>query len=190
MTRPRTARIERHGNRFRVAWMSDGDRNRRSFETEKAAKDFVRRLHRQALASDPEAARLTGGLSVREVVENWYRGHRSNLASGTQRDYEGRIRRDVGRIGTRDANALAQNPRELRAFYTTLTPTNARRLHAILRQAFADAVLHDEVERNPCEAVNLESPEHPKSRSPPPLKLRNSSSRPRRRILFGISSST
>ncbi|MGH2683652.1 MAG: tyrosine-type recombinase/integrase [Actinomycetota bacterium] len=92
------------------------------------------------------------------MVQNWYQGHRRNLSPGTRRDYEGRIRRDVGRFSDLDANELVRNPRLLRAFYATLTPTNARRLHAILRQAFQDAVDHGEVERNPCDLVKPRKP--------------------------------
>jgi hypothetical protein len=134
MPRPRQTGIERHGRRFRLTWWVDGQRNRRTFDTEDAAAAFMVRMHkeRQGIA---RATRLAGSLTVREVVDNWYRDHRRNLSPGTQRDYEGRIRRDVTRIGERSAEALARNPRELRAFYATLTPTTARRLHAILRRA-------------------------------------------------------
>jgi integrase len=105
------------------------------------------------------------------VVHNWYTGHKLSLSSGTQRDYEGRIRRDVSVIGEVDANELARNPRRLRAFYATLTPTNARRLHAILRQAFQDAVNHDEVDRNPCEIVKPRKPQAPEKLIPTPAEV-------------------
>jgi integrase len=108
---------------------------------------------------------------VDEIVDNWYRGHRSNLSSGTRRDYEGRIRRDVGRIGELQAEDLARNPRELRAFYASLTPTNARRLHAILRQAFEDAVAHGELSRNPCEVVKARRPRAPERPIPSPEEV-------------------
>ncbi len=101
---------------------------------------------------------MVGALTVGEIVENWYRDHRRNLTSGTQRDYEGRIRRDVSRIGGVEAKTLARNPRQLRAFYGSLTPTNARRVHAILRQAFQDAVHNGEVSANPCDVVRPRRP--------------------------------
>ncbi|HEX2031855.1 MAG TPA: site-specific integrase [Actinomycetota bacterium] len=106
-----------------------------------------------------------------EVVENWYRHHSRNLSSGTRRDYEGRIRRDVGRIGGLDANELARNPRRLRAFYSELTPTNARRLHAILRQAFQDAFDHGEVGRNPCDLARPRKPLAPEKVIPTPAEV-------------------
>ena len=135
------AYIERHRNRFRVRWAKDGRRVRRSFDSEAEARDFLQRLHTQdRRGAAASSQRIEGALTVMEVVQNWYQGHRRNLSPGTQRDYEGRIRRDVGRIGALDADELARNPRQLRAFYATLTPTNARRLQAILRQAFRDAV--------------------------------------------------
>jgi integrase len=170
MGRARTNRIEAHHGRFRVTWWVEKQRHRRSFATEVEARAFLRRL-RQEDAARRRPARVVGGLTVMDVVQNWYRDHSRELASGTRRDYEGRIRRDVSRIGDIDANALARNPRELRAFYATLTPTNARRLHAILRQAFADAVLHDEVERNPCDAVRPRKPAAPEKRIPSPTEV-------------------
>jgi integrase len=146
--------IEQHRRAFRVAWVISGRRHRRSFASEEEARAFLQRLNHER-ESKP---RTRGGLTVGEVVNNWYRGHRRNLSSGTRRDYEGRIRRDVGRIGGLLAEDLARNPRDLRAFYASLTPTNARRLHAILRQAFQDAVAHDEIGRNPCDVVKARRP--------------------------------
>src|ERR671924_916042 len=83
--------IEQHRRTFRVTWVIGGKRHRRSFPSEDEAREFLRRL-REVRTSAP---RLRGVLTVGEVVDNWYRGHRRNLSSGTRRDYEGRIRRDV-----------------------------------------------------------------------------------------------
>jgi hypothetical protein len=87
--------IEQHRRAFRVAWVTGGRRHRRSFPSEEEARAFLQRLN-QERDSTP---RTRGALTVGEVVDNWYRGHRRNLSSGTRRDYEGRIRRDVGWIG-------------------------------------------------------------------------------------------
>jgi len=143
-------RIERHGRRYRVTWWVAGERHRRVFDTEVAATEF---LELRALRRPDDDRRVRGALTVGEVVDNWYRGHRRNLSSGTRRDYEGRIRRDVGQIRGLPVEDLARNPRDLRAFYGSLTPTNTRRLHAILRQAFQDALAHGEISRNPCDVV-------------------------------------
>lgn len=156
MPRTRSGSIDQHRGRFRVRWTSDGKRHGRSFDSEKEALEFLGRLRSQE--SSRQTERFTGALTVKEVVENWYRHHQRSLSSGTQRDYRGRIRRDVGRMASLDAGELARNPRQLRASYGTLTPTNARRLHAILRQAFEDAVNHGEVERNPCDLVKPRKP--------------------------------
>ncbi len=163
----RTNWIERHRRRYRVTWFESGIRYRRTFETEEDAREFLDRLR----ANESNAARPKGPLTVGEMVENWYRHHSRNLSSGTRRDYEGRIRRDVGRIGHIDANELARNPRQLRAFYGELTPTNARRLHAILRQAFQDAVDHGEVVRNPCELARPRKPFPHEKLIPTPLEV-------------------
>jgi hypothetical protein len=101
-------RIERHGRRFRVAWWVNGERHRRTFDTESAANEFLERL--QADRRPHGERRLSGTLTVGEVVDNWYRDHRRNLSSGTRRDYEGRIHRDGGRIGGLLAEDLARNP--------------------------------------------------------------------------------
>lgn len=154
---PQPTRVERHGRQFRVTWWIDGQRHRRSFDTEEAAATFMAGVRTEWERSD-HGTRLAGSLTVRDVVENWYRDHRRNLSSGTRRDYEGRIRRDASRIGSLDADAMARNPRQLRAFYASLTPTNARRVHAILRQAFQDALNHGEVSRNPCDLVKAKRP--------------------------------
>ena len=160
MPGPRPTRFERHGRRFRVTWWVAGVRHRRTFDHESAALDFMHRI-RQTRSDGSDRPIGPAKLTVAEVVDNWYRGHERNLSSGTRRDYEGRIRRDVSRIGDLPAARLARNPRELRAFYATLTPTSARRLHAILRQAFQDAVNHDEVDRNPCDMVKARRPRPP-----------------------------
>ncbi|MGH2722980.1 MAG: tyrosine-type recombinase/integrase [Actinomycetota bacterium] len=65
---------------------------------------------------------------------------------------------------------MARNPRELRAFYDALTPTSARRLHAILRQAFQDALDHGEVERNPCDLARPRKPRAPEKLIPTPTE--------------------
>ncbi|MGH2663742.1 MAG: tyrosine-type recombinase/integrase [Actinomycetota bacterium] len=128
-------------------------------------------LRREKQGDSWRSNRTKGSLTVAQVVDNWYRGHRRNLSSGTQRDYEGRIRRDIGRIASTDANALARNPRDLGTFYGTLTPTNARRAHAILRQAFQDAVNHGEVVRNPCDLVRPRRPRAPERLIPSPTEV-------------------
>jgi integrase len=115
--------------------------------------------------------RVKGGLTVAEVVDNWYRGHKQNLSSGTRRDYEGRIGRDVSRIAQLRAEDLARNPRQLRGFYGTLQPVSARRLHAILRQAFQDALDHGEVSRNPCALVRPLRPRPPERSIPTPSEV-------------------
>lgn len=162
-------RIERHGRRYRVTWWVEGERHRRTFETEIAAAEFLERV--RALRQPHDDHRTSGALTVGEVVDNWYLGHRRNLSSGTRRDYEGRIRRDVGRIGGLLAEDLARNPRELRALYASLTPTSARRLHAILRQAFQDAVAHGEISRNPCDVVKARRPRAPERPIPSPEEV-------------------
>jgi integrase len=148
--------------------MIEGKRFRRSFHSEHEAREFLERL-RAKQREEPE--RANGALTVMEVVQNWYQGHRRTLSPGTQRDYEGRIRRDIGRIASLSADELAANPRRVRAFYATLTPTNARRLHAILRQAFQDAVDHGEVERNPCDLVKPRRPRAPEKLIPSPAAV-------------------
>lgn len=167
MARSRGGYIEQHRRAFRVAWVIRGQRHRRSFPSEEEARAFLQHLNEER-DSPP---RTRGALTVREVVDNWYRGHRHNLTSGTRRDYEGRIRRDVGRIGGLLAEALARNPRDLRAFYASLTPTSARRLHAILRQAFQDALAHGEISRNPCDVVRARRPRSPERPIPSPEEV-------------------
>jgi integrase len=170
MPRSRSGSFDRHRGRFRVRWTFEGTRHHRTFESEKEARRLLERL--RANETSPSSDRLGGGaLTVMEVVQNWFGGHRKDLSPGTQRDYEGRIRRDVSRIGTIDANTLSRNPRDLRAFYATLTPTNARRLHAIFRQAFQDAVDHGEVERNPCDIVKPRKPRSPERLIPAPEEV-------------------
>lgn len=155
MSRPRPTKIEHHRNRYRVTWFVHGERFRRSFEDLTEARALLSRL-RQDPATPPP--RVKGGLSVGEVVNNWYRDHRRNLTSGTQRDYEGRIRRDLASIRDRSAEDMARNPRAIREHYAGLTPVSARRLHAILRQAFQDALNHGEVSRNPCDLARPRRP--------------------------------
>lgn len=135
--------------------MVQGIRRRRSFDTESEAREFLARLQHDP---DPAPTRVKGGLTVGEVVDNWYRDHKRNLSSGTQRDYEGRIHRDVGQLEDLLAEELARNPRILREHHATLTPVSARRLHAILRQAFQDALNHGEVSRNPCDLARPRRP--------------------------------
>jgi hypothetical protein len=181
----RTNWVERHRQKYRVTWIVGGSRHRRSFDTEAQARDFLTRLQ-----LDPTAPsiRVKGGLTVGEVVGNWYRGHQRNLSSGTRRDYEGRIGRDVSRIGSMPAEELAQNPRRLREFYGTLQPVSARRLHAILRQAFQDAFDHGEVSRNPCTLARPRRPRGPNAGSPLPQRSNSSSERPKRKTSSGDSS--
>ena len=165
MSGPRTDWIEEHGRKFRVTWMSGATRHRRTFGSEDEARAFLARLKRYPTV---EPVRVKGGLTVEEVVANWYRDHRRNLSSGTQRDYEGRISRDVARIGDISAEELARNPRRLRAFYGALRPVSARRVHAILRQAFQDALNHREVSRNPCDLARPRRPRPEERRIPSP----------------------
>jgi YD repeat-containing protein len=165
---PRTDWIEPHGRKYRVTWIARGQRLRRTFPTENEARDFLSRLQNDPTA---QASRVKGGLTVAEVVNNWYRGHQRNLSSGTRRDYEGRIGRDVSRIGSMPAEELAQHPRLLREFYGTLQPVSARRLHAILRQAFQDAFDHGEVSRNPCALARPRRPRVPERRIPSPAEV-------------------
>lgn len=170
VSRSRPVRIEQHRRRYRVTWWNNGARFRRSFGTRSEAEDFLSKLEREdQVAAQPP--RLKGALTVGEVVENWYRDHKRNLTSGTQRDYEGRIRRDVVKIASLEAEALAHNPRELRAFYASLTPTNARRVHAIIRQAFQDALAHEEVTRNPCDVVRAKRPRVAERLIPSPTEV-------------------
>lgn len=172
MPRASRGRVDPHGRRFRVTWWVNRERFRRVFDSEPEAVSFLAKVRTQHEANSViERRRLKGGLTVSEVVNNWYRDHKRNLSSGTQRDYEGRIRRDVSRIGSVDAIALARNPRELRAFYGTLTPTSARRVHAILRQAFEDAVRHDELDRNPCQAARPRKPRSVERLIPSPTEV-------------------
>ena len=155
MSGPRPTRIEHHRRQFRVTWFQAGHRFRRVFPTEVEAQSFLERL-----SQDPgtPAARVKGGLTVGEVVINWYRDHKRNLSSGTRRDYEGRIRRDAAPLADVAAEEIARNPRRLREHYATLTPVMARRLHAILRQAFQDALVHGEISRNPCDVTKPRRP--------------------------------
>jgi hypothetical protein len=44
MSRSRTGSIERHRSRFRVRWTFDGERHRRSFDSEQEAREFLERL--------------------------------------------------------------------------------------------------------------------------------------------------
>jgi integrase len=169
MPRKRVGSLDQHHGGFRVRWTSKGRRNNRTFASEQEAREFLERLRANEVGRPRQ--RLSVGLTVMDVVQNWYQGHRRNLSPGTQRDYEGRIHRDVGRIASIDANELARNPRDLRSFYATLTPTNARRLHAILRQAFEDAVAHGEVERNPCILVKPRKPSAPEKLIPSPSEV-------------------
>jgi integrase len=148
--------------------MEEGKSLRRSFLSEREAREFLNRLHRR---EEDQAQRLRGGLTVTDVVANWYRLHKLTLSPGTQRDYEGRIRRDIAKIGALDAESLARNPRELKAFYASLSPTSARRLHAILRQAFQDALHHDEVSRNPCEVARPRKPRTAEKLIPTPIEV-------------------
>jgi integrase len=131
----------------------------------KEAAEFVDKLRQE------EPRRVKGRLTVMDLVINWYSDHKRNLSSGTRRDYEGRIQRNVSRIGDLQAEALARNPRDLRASYASLTPTNARRLHAILRQAFDDAVMHDELSRNPCDVVKAKRPRAAERLIPSPTEV-------------------
>jgi integrase len=165
---PRTDWIEEHGRKFRVTWITGATRHRRTFGSEDAARAFLTRLKRYPTE---EPVRVKGGLTVTEVVDNWYRDHRRNLSSGTQRDYEGRIARDVARIGDISAEELARNPRRLRAFYGALRPVSARRVHAILRQAFQDALNHGEVSRNPCDLARPRRPRPEERRIPSPEEV-------------------
>lgn len=169
MPRPRSGSMDVHRGRFRVRWMSDRERKCRSFHTEREAREFLARV--RARQDTDSRQRTPGALTVMEVVQNWYRDHRGSLSPGTRRDYEGRIRRDVGRISSVDAAEVARNPRQLRSFYATLTPTNARRLHAILRQAFQDATDHGEVERNPCDLAKPRKPATAEKLIPSPQEV-------------------
>ena len=168
MSGPRTDWIEEHGRKFRVTWISGATRHRRTFGSEDEARAFLVRLKRYPTV---EPVRVKGGLTVAEVVANWYSDHKRNLSSGTQRDYEGRIRRDVIRIAEVPAEELAQSPRRLREFYATLRPVSARRLHAILRQAFQDALNHGEVSRNPCDLARPRRPRPAERRIPSPAEV-------------------
>jgi hypothetical protein len=74
------------------------DSNRRPLDPQSSA---LTKLRHGPSGSDSDITRL--GVAGRD---NWYEGHMPNLSSGTRRDYEGRIRRDVERIGSLEAGAL------------------------------------------------------------------------------------
>ncbi|MGH2684078.1 MAG: tyrosine-type recombinase/integrase, partial [Actinomycetota bacterium] len=61
--------------------------------------------------------------------------------------------------------------RRLREFYAGLQPVSARRLHAILRQAFQDALNHGEVSRNPCDLARPKRPAAAERRIPTPPEV-------------------
>lgn len=173
MTDHLPAGIERHRGRFRARRMVDGRRIRRSFDTLEEAQAFLQMLTKDAEeAKAVEAARLTGAVTVMDVVLAWWlgplvdgqrrSGHRSRVKGTTPRDYQYYIDAYISRIGRESAQSFARDPSLLSLYYDSLPNRVAWHVHSVLRMAFRQATYRGLIDRNPCD---MERPP-PRTRRP------------------------
>lgn len=134
--------IHQHGRRFRFkdngAW--------RTFDTlEKAQVAAEAKLQQRIRDEGIKQVSHAGGLPVRQVLDAWWSRHARELQPATVRGYESLMRHVVG-FDALDARSLL--PRQVQSICAGLAPVVAVRLHSVLRQAFQDAVLNEELDRN------------------------------------------
>jgi integrase len=166
--------IERHGAVYRVRMRLGGGRVlRRSFDSLDAAERYLEAIRTERHAKRfAESSRLAGaGLSIMDITERWFAGRRSRLTPGVVRDYEDAIRVHISKIGSQSADDFARNPRKLGEFYDSLPPVRALRVHTILKQAFEEAVQHDELPRNPAKVVRPMRPPTKERLVPSPAEV-------------------
>ncbi|MGH2661376.1 MAG: tyrosine-type recombinase/integrase [Actinomycetota bacterium] len=149
--------IERHGRKYRVVKRFKGRIIRRSFDSLHEAVSFIEELReRLAERRRREEALVPAPLTVGDLVDRWYEGHRQRLQPGTQFDYEWRIRHDISKIAQFDALDLIRDPSILHDFYwNQLGPQSARNARTILLQAFEEAVMRKELSENPAKGQKL-----------------------------------
>lgn len=145
--------VERFRSGYRVRKRMPRGRVQRSFRTLATAMAFLAELE----GADAVPSRAASPFSVMAIVDRWFSdprsGRRHRLRPGAERSYDEHIKRHIARIGDERAEDYARNPRLLRAFYDSLPPVAALRVHTILKQAFEDALDHGEITRNPCSKV-------------------------------------
>lgn len=144
----------------------DGKRHRRVEYVDGGVRDAERR--RRDLLTQRDQGRLkpkTAG-TVSEFLGRWLEGKRPNVAARTAARWQGLIDKQIvphiGRKLVRDVR-----PATLRELYTRLqreglSGTTRQKVHAVLRQAFAQAVIDGDLAVNPCLAVRaprIDTPE-------------------------------
>jgi integrase len=149
--------IERHGRRYRVDKKVRGTRIRKTFETVEQATSFLRDLEARVVKERRlTEERAPAPLTVGDLVDRWFAGHRKRLQPGTQHDYEWRIRHDISKIAHLDALDLIRDRSILHDFYwNQLGPQSARNARTILLQAFEEAVMRKLIPENPAKGQKL-----------------------------------
>ena len=149
--------IERRGRRYRVAKKIKGRLIRKSFTTLEDAVSFLESLNIQAASERAEReTRAPAPLTVGDLVDRWFAGHRKRLQPGTEFDYAERIRRDISKIAHHDALELIRARSIPHDFYWNQRgPQSARNARTILNQAFEEAVLRRLLPENPARGQKL-----------------------------------
>ncbi len=153
--------IQKHRNRYRVRRRAGGKWVVRSFQSLEEAEDYLARLVGDKLEKQAvELARISGALTVMDVVRLWWLGpvmdgehrggHRRRLTGQTERNYQYYIDAYICRIGGESAQSYARNPGLLKLFYDSLPNRCAWHVHGVLRLVFAEALTRGLVDRNPC----------------------------------------
>jgi integrase len=147
----------------------DGKRHRRVAYVDGGWRDAERK--RRELLTQRDEGRLkprTAG-TVSEYLKRWLDGRRPNVAARTAARWQGlidnQIAPHIGRKLLRDVR-----PATLRELYTKLqtaglSGTTRQKVHALLRQAFAQAVIDGDLAVNPCLAVRAPSIDTPEAKA-------------------------
>jgi integrase len=129
---------------------------RRTFQSLEEAVAFQEALERRLAKSRRPETTDAAPITVGDLVERWYTGHRKRLQPGTQFDYEWRIRHDISKIADIDALDLIRDRSILHDFYwNKLGPQSARNARTILHQAFEEATIRKLIPENPAKGQKL-----------------------------------
>ncbi len=147
----------------------DGRRHRRVVYVDGGKR--VAEQKRRELLTQRDEGRLkpkTAG-TVTEYLELWLDGKKPNVAARTAARWRGLIDNQINpHIGTKLVRDV--RPKTLRELYAKLqteglSGTTRQKVHAVLRQAFAQAVADGDLAVNPCLAVQAPSIDTPEARA-------------------------
>jgi integrase len=155
MPTPRTGRIEKHRELWRIDVKVHGIRIRKSFAT----RDLAEAALRETLASvEPDysarLSKLLGKVTVADVVSQYLERRRPQLELSTMARYDEVVAKHVvPLIGSLDADELVQTPVVLQDFIDGLSWGTARKVLEVLGPALQAAANNGLIPSNPVSKI-------------------------------------